>query len=182
MKTTRRVPDGDAGDRLDREATWRVSSRRGYWLGRGLAAAAFALVGANVLRHGGSANAVMGAIVLALFGALALYALRQGLRRGPRLVLSPEGVDAADLGVGPIPWRDIGDVERFGSQEAPFLALRVLDPGPVLARMPPWPRFMARLLARQGLPYFSVNLIGVDRDVAEIARRAAALLARGGAT
>jgi hypothetical protein len=127
------------------------------------------------LRQGGGASLALGVVGLALFGAFALYALRQGLRPGPRLTLDALGFDAADLGVGRIDWSAVEHVESFGSSEAPFLAFHVRDPEAIAARMPAWPRFVQRLLRAQGLPAYSVNLIGVDRDPAQVAARAKAL-------
>lgn len=158
-----------------RDATcFRVSSQRRYWLTRGVAAAAFAVVCAAALRQGSGPAAALGVAGLALFGLLALYALRQGLRTRPRLTLDASGFDAPDLGVGPIAWSAVEHVQVFGSREAPFIAFHVRDPAAVVARMPAWPRFVQRLLRAQGLPPFAVNLIGVDRDPADIAEWAKA--------
>lgn len=154
--------------------TYRVHGDRGYWLKRGLAAAAFAVACAVGLRHGAGLPSALAIAGLALFGPLALYALRQGVRTGPRLTVDALGLDAADLGVGRIAWSEVEHVQLFGSSEAPFLAVHVRDPAGVLARMPAWPRFMQRLLRAQGLPAFSVNLIGVDRAPTDVAARARA--------
>ena len=157
------------------ESTLEVRSKRGFWLVRGLGAVAFAVACAVSMRTANAWQVALGAIGAAMFGAFALYALRQGLRRGPRLVLRPGGFEAADLGVGLVSWSDIETVEQFGSAEAPFIAFHLRDPTPWIARQPPWPRFVRRLLAAQGLPTFSVNLIGVDKDPGVIAFRARAL-------
>ena len=158
-----------------RDATaFRVSSQRRYWLTRGVAAAAFAIVCAAGLRQGSGPAAALGVVGLALFGTLALYALRQGLRTRPRLTLDAIGFDAPDLGVGPIAWSEVEHVQVFGSREAPFIAFHVRDPATLAARMPAWPRLVQRLLRAQGLPAFAVNLIGVDRDPADIAEWAKA--------
>jgi hypothetical protein len=151
---------------------YRVHTHRSFWLWRGLGAAAFAVACVLAMRSGGALVTVLGALGAAMFGFFAAYALRQLLRRGPRLTLGPEGVDVADLRVGTIAWTEIEGVEAFGSHEAPFIAFHVRDPAPWLARMPPWSRLVARWLRASGLPLFSVNLIGVDRDVGEIASRA----------
>jgi hypothetical protein len=156
-------------------AAYRVGNRPRYWLWRGLGAAAFAAVCVGAMLGDTVVGYLSGAVGAVLFGAFALYALRQGLRRGPRLTLDAEGVDAADLGVGVIPWRDIADVAWFGSRDAPMLGLVVADPAPYLARMPGWPRRMQRLLMAQGLPAFSVNLIGVDGDPTEVGPRTLAM-------
>lgn len=155
-----------------------VHSRRRYWLGRGLAAVVFAIACGAAMRTGSAPMLVFGAIGLVLFAAFAAYALRQLMRRGPRLVLGVDGVDAADLGVGTIPWTDLVEVAPFGSNEAPFLALQAEDPARWLAAMPGWPARVQRLLERQGLPLFSVNLIGVDADPWEIADEARQLWER----
>ena len=160
---------------IDTDAPYRVLNRRSFWLARGLAAAAFAVACALALRSGSAWYAALGAAGMAMFGAFAAYALRQGLRSGPRLVLDANGVDAADLGAGVIGWDAIEHVQSFGSAEAPFIAFHVRDPEPVLARLSPWARTMQRLLRAQALPLFSVNLIGVDRDPGEIAQRACEL-------
>jgi hypothetical protein len=158
-----------------RDATaFRVSSQRRYWLTRGVAAGAFAVVCAASLRRGSGPAAALGVAGLLLFGSLALYALRQGLRTRPRLTLDATGFDAPDLGVGPIAWSEVEHVQVFGSREAPFIAFHVRDPAAFAARMPPWPRVVQRVLRAQGLPAFAVNLIGVDRDPADIAEWAKA--------
>jgi hypothetical protein len=154
-----------------------VRTARLFWLARGLGAIALALACAWAIRAGGGFAIIMGSLGVALFGAMTLFALRQLLRRGPRLVLDPTGVDAADLGIGVVPWRDIEGVQLFGSPQAPFIAFHLRDPAPHVARLSPWPRFVTKLLAAQGLPLFSINLIGVDREPAEIVRQARAYLA-----
>jgi hypothetical protein len=156
-------------------APYRVCSDRRFWLARGLAAAAFAIACALALRTGGTLAFALGLAGLVMFAAFAAYALRQGLRSAPRLTLAASGVEAADLGVGVIAWDAIEHVQSFGSAEAPFIAFHVLDPQTYVARMSPWARFVQRLLRVQGLPAFSVNLIGVDRDPGEIAVRARVL-------
>ena len=113
-----------------------------------------------------------------MFGAFAIYALRQLLRSGPRLVLREEGFEAADLGVGLVPWSEVLDVEAFGSPEAPFVLMRIADTSPKLAAMGGWPRFMAGLLRRSGLPRISINLIGIDGDAREVAEFARSLWQR----
>src|SRR5688572_504713 len=128
---------------------WHVRNKRGFWLARGLGAAALAVACVIGLRGPGFVVA-LGVAGLVLFGAFAAYALRQGLRRGPRLTLDASGVDAADLGAGTIPWGQVEHVEAFGSHEAPFIAFHVGDPARHLARMPAWPRLLQRLLRAQG--------------------------------
>ena len=155
-----------------------VRTDRGYWITRGLGAAALTLGCALALRASAGYAVGIGVLGAAMFGFFTAYALRQGLRRGPRLVLDAIGVDAADLGVGVIPWAHIQHVQAFGSAQAPFVAFHVADPAPWLARMPPWARMVARLHVASGLPLFSVNLIGVDRDAGEVARRALSLMDR----
>ena len=145
-----------------------VSSRPWFWIGRALGAAAFG-VGSGVLATDGTTTSrVLGTLGAVLFGAFALYGLRQALRRGPRLVLSADGVMAADAGPDLIPWDEITGVEAFGSDAAPFIGFGLRDAAARVARMPPWPRFMARLLAAQGVRPLAVNLIGVDRSPAEV--------------
>lgn len=163
--------DGAATD-----ANWRVCSKRGFWIGRALSAVALAVGSLFFMRAHTGISAAAGAVGIALFGSFALYALRQLLRGERRLALSTAGFDAADLGVGTIPWAEVEHVQSFGSREAPFVAFHVRDPGPWLARMSPWPRMIVRLLRAQGLPSFSINLIGVDREPFAIASRARTLL------
>lgn len=152
-----------------------VRTKRAYWAWRGLGALAFALACGWFLRTAHGANAVFGALGLVMFGFFAAYALRQGLRRQPRLSLTPDGFEAADLAVGLVPWTDVVDVQAFGSGEAPFVLFLVNEPERYLARMPGWQRQMAVLLRRSGLPMFSVNLIGVDANAWEVTERALAL-------
>ena len=147
----------------------RVNSRRGYWGGRGLAALALATVCAWNIRAGTALGTAMGAVGALVFGCFAVYALRQLLRRGPRLLLSRAGFDAADLGLGLVPWSDVAEVQAFGSPQAPFVAFLVPDAERYLGRMGWYPRTMARWLRASGLPWLSVNLIGVDSDAHEVA-------------
>jgi hypothetical protein len=143
---------------------------------RGLGALAFAVICTYALRKApGFFPAALGVGGAAMFGAFALDALFQLLRPGPRLVLRREGFEAADLGVGLVPWDQVAVVDPFGSAEAPFIAFRLADPKPWIPRLPPWARRVRRLHAASGLPAFSVSLIGVDRDAAEVTRRAQAL-------
>jgi hypothetical protein len=155
-----------------------VRSRRGYWLGRGAGALAFASACALSAWRGSGATLAFGLVGLLLFATFAVYALRQLLRSAPRLRLDAGGFEAADLGVGPIPWSDVEHLQVFGSREAPFIAFHVRDPEAYVARMPPWPRMMVRLLAASGLPRFSVNLVGVDQDVGQVAGHARRWLQR----
>jgi hypothetical protein len=134
---------------------------------RGLGAVLLAFGSAMYLRAG-AGSAWIGLTGAVLFGLFGVYALRQLLRRGPRLVLGPDGFDAADWGIGPVPWSEVENVQWFGSREAPFMAFHVRDPGPHIARMPWWPRLVLRLHRASGLPSFSVNLIGVDRDPGDV--------------
>jgi hypothetical protein len=155
------------------QAVLRVQSRRSYWAARGLGALAFAVVCVFALRARGNVLALaLGIAGFVMFGFFALYALRQLLRRGPRLVLSPAGFEAADLGIGVVPWADVAEVQAFGSPQAPFIAFRVPDADAYLRRMPWYPRSMVRLLRASGLPMFSLNLIGVDQPAHEVVRRA----------
>ena len=156
----------------------RVRSRRSYWAWRGLGAAAFAVACAWALRSGNLANQLMGTAGLVLFGALSMYALRQLLRRGPRLVLKEAGFEAADLKVGLVPWSEVIEVQAFGSAEAPFVLMRVAGTSPCLARLAGWPRLSVALLRRSGLPPFSINLIGIEGDSGEVIQRARALWLR----
>jgi hypothetical protein len=159
---------------------WHVVARRGFWFWRGLGAVALAVGCAISLRTASGLAVALGVTGCVMFGVFAAYALRQGLRRRPRLTLGPQGVEAADLGVGPIPWTAIDAVQGFGSPEAPFVQFLVSEPQAWLARLPAWPRFVARLLRVQGLAPFCVNLIGVDRAPADIVRHATALHFRHG--
>lgn len=121
----------------------------------------------------------LGLVGAAMFGFFGLYAARQLLRRGPRLEFSPNGVTVSDMGIGLIPWKDVEHIQSFGSSEAPFIAFHVNDPRPYLDRMPPWARVLSSVHAKSGLPAFSVNLIGVDQDAAQIYRRALTLWQQG---
>jgi hypothetical protein len=154
-----------------------VHSRRRYWLARGAGAILFALVCGSAMREGGGLAILLGGVGMLMFGSFAAYALRQLLRREPRLMLSQEGFIAADLDIGLVPWRDVAEVQGFGSPRAPFIAFLVPDATGYLERMPWYPRAIVRLLSGSGLPMFSVNLIGVDRSVWDIARQAEALRA-----
>lgn len=156
-----------------------VRSDRRFWLGRTAAGTALMAGCGWAMTDDSRLMPMLGGAGVMLFGALTLFGLRQLLRRGPRLTLSAAGVDARDLRLGEIPWADIEAVEIFGSAEAPFLALRVAEAAPYPRRAPWWPRSVARLLHAQGLPLFSVNLIGVDRSTHEILRYAAARIRRG---
>jgi hypothetical protein len=159
-------------------ATFTVHTRRGYWLMRGLGAAVLAVACALAVPASHGLAVGVGLLGAAMFGFFTLYALRQGLRTGPRLTLSEAGVDATDLGLGVIPWAHIDGVQAFGSAQAPFVAFHVADAAPWLARMSPWPRWIARWHVASGLPLFSVNLIGVDRDAGEVVRQAHRLKGR----
>ena|SRR5690242_991853 len=152
-----------------------VGTRRAYWAWRGLAALGFAAACGWSLRAANGSTQLIGALGLPMFGSFAAYALRQGLRRGPRLRLTREGFDAADLGIGLVPWTQVEEVQAFGSDEAPFVLFLVPDAPRYLARMPWWPRFMAGWLRRSGLPMFSINLIGVEGSAWEVVARACAL-------
>jgi hypothetical protein len=158
--------------------TLRVHNRRSYLLGHAASVLVVAAVAIVWWPKAVGANALAIAIFVLLFGPVSLSGLRQALRPGPRLVLGPDGVAAADLGVGTIPWSAIGDVRPFSSEGTPFVTFRILEAAPWLARMPVWPRFVARLQALLRMPYFTVNLIGVDHDPAAIVRCAQAWLAR----
>ena len=164
---------GQSGSGLPLRYT--VRTKRSYWAARGLGAAALALACAAFLRTGAGIGLVVGVAGFLMFGAFTAYALRQLLRTQPRLTLDHAGIDAGDLGVGAIPWAEIDCVQTFGSHEAPFIAFHVREPERYVARMSPWARAIQRLHRVSGLPAFSVNLIGVDRDLAEIAERAHAL-------
>lgn len=155
--------------------TYRVRSRTAYWLGRGFAAAAFAVVCALALPTAAGAKWAFCAVGMALFGFFTGYALRQLLRRAPRLDLTRAGFTAADLGRSSIPWTQVVAIESFGSREAPFIAFLVPTADAHRAGLSPWARMMVGMLGRSGMPAFSINLIGVDRDVGEIVGRARAL-------
>ena len=147
-----------------------------YWLVRSAGSALFCVGCAMAMRAGGVPTQVMGGAGLVLFGVLGLYGVRQLLRRAPRITISDAGIEAADLGVGTIPWTHVEAVEHFGSAEAPFLAIVVTEPERYLAAMRPTRRLVTRLLTAQGLPMFSINLMGIDHDPDTIERRARAHL------
>lgn len=151
-----------------------VRSDRRYWGSR--VGGALVLGSGCVLasRSDSPLTVLSGLAGAAFFLPFAVYAMRQLLRRQPRLVLSREGVIAADAGVGLIAWEEIANVELFGSSEAPFIALTLHDAPRLLARMPWWPRLVARVLRAQGLQPLAINLMGVDRpatDIEKYARR-----------
>jgi hypothetical protein len=161
------------------DAPFVVAGRRGFWLGRGAVAAVFAGVCGASVRYPSLVVAITGVVGAVMFGALALFALRECLRRGPRLTLDRRGVEVPGLGIGVIAWDRIAAVEAFGSNEAPFLAFHVREPDAFLAQLPRRARLVARWLRAQGLPVLSVHLIGIDRPVDEVAQRARAFWRAG---
>jgi len=165
--TMRSQPLPETSDPLDPRAAdevVKVISDRRYWAWRGLAAAGFACASVAAFRPVSGAMALFGIVGALLFGTLALYAARQRLRREPRLVLDATGFVPADFGLGRIPWTDVADIEMFGSAEAPFLALVLVDAERWRTRMPAPARMLASVHRMSGLPLLSVSLIGIAQD------------------
>ena len=145
-------------------------TKSSFWLSRAVGGLAMAAVSVMMARAGaGSAVGWVGIVGVIFFGAGAVVGIFQGTRRGPRLTIDEQGIHDRTLGVGVIAWSDIANAEPYGVARQPFVALHLREPSKYLERASPLKRFLARLNRGSGLTPFSVNLVGLDADPAQVA-------------
>jgi hypothetical protein len=146
-------------------------TQRGFWLLRALGAAGMATIGAIwVVKAGlGSFQGWFSMLVLAFGGVGAVVGIREGTRRGPRLTLDERGLHDRSLGVGVIEWSDITRASPYWMAKKPFVALELRDPAKYVARASRFKQLLARQAVANGLPPFSVNLVGVNADATKVA-------------
>jgi hypothetical protein len=95
--------------------------------------------GVWLLVSGGTANVVLGGVLVAFFGVGAVRALLRLVRGRALLVATPDGVDdgGSVVAAGFLPWSEIGSIDVLSARGGGMLVIGVRDPEAVLARTSP---------------------------------------------
>jgi len=108
-----------------------------------------------LLLSGGTANLVLGVVLLLFFGASGASAAVRLVRARPLLVATPEGIDdgGSIVAAGFLPWTEVGAIDVLAARGGGMLVIGVRDPEAVLARTAPARARVGRVQAgRLGSP------------------------------
>ncbi|HKT27274.1 STM3941 family protein [Dyella sp.] len=143
------------------------ASRRRYalWL---IMSSGFVLTGAFMVAFGDTFQTWLGLAYMMFFGAGVLLFLWQLVDARPRLVIDDRGVFDRTLGVGVIPWSDIGGAYVRSIYSVDVICLQLRDPRPWLQRLSPIKRALAPANKALGFTPLSLNLDGVAADVRQV--------------
>ncbi|MFC5139182.1 STM3941 family protein [Actinomycetospora rhizophila] len=95
--------------------------------------------GVWLLLAGGTANLVLGAVLVLFFGVGAVRAVLRLVRGKPLLIATPEGIDdgGSIVAAGFLPWSELGTIDVLPARGGAMLVIGVRDPEAVLARTTP---------------------------------------------
>ena len=95
--------------------------------------------GAWLVASGGTANLVLGVVLLLFFGVSGARGAVALVRARPLLVATPEGVEdgGSVVAAGFLPWSEIGSIDVLSARGGGMLVIGVRDPEAVLARTSP---------------------------------------------
>jgi hypothetical protein len=128
-------------------------------------------VSAVCVAIGGVKATVVGWCGLVFFGFAAFLTFSRLFRRGPRLIISPQGIDDIRDGWGLIPWNEIEEIKTATVQKQEFIILVVSDPEKFVQRQSTVMRGIARVNASLlGTPIF-INTQGLSGTTDEIFAR-----------
>jgi hypothetical protein len=150
------------------------------------AALAFVVVAALILSPGTRPAASLGTPLetfvgwagIAFFGACALVLARQLSDPRPRIVIDDAGVFDRTLGVGVIPWDEIGDAQLRYIGGHPFISLQLRNEEAWLVKLRPMHRRLAAANRALGFGALNLNLSATRADPAQVlhlVRRCAAV-------
>ncbi|MEJ2887028.1 STM3941 family protein [Actinomycetospora aeridis] len=132
--------------------------------------------GVWLLLAGGTANLVLGAVLVVFFGVGAVRAALRLARGKPLLVATREGVDdgGSIVAAGFLPWSELGTIDVLRARGGSMLVIGVRDPEAVLARTTPARAKVGRAQAgRLGSPVVlppSVLPVPADELAADLER------------
>lgn len=150
--------------------------RRGRVALTAAGAVVFVLLGAWLLTFGEVRPVVAGAAAVLFFGIVAVLLARRSRDRSPALVIDRDGLhdNASALAAGLVPWGQITGIGTLEVWSQRMLAVQLVDPEPLLARLGPVRGRVARAnLQRYGAAvHIPQNMlpITVDEVCAEIQR------------
>ncbi len=129
-----------------------------------LAAIGFVVGGVFLVARGSGADAWVGWMSIAFFGAgIPLFA-RQLLDSKPRVILDDAGVFDRTLGVGAIPWSEIKGAYVKSVHGNSFVCLVLTDPDRWVRKLPAVQRKLVQTNEALGFQPLNINLSGTAVD------------------
>lgn len=120
---------------------------------------------------GGGTTRIVGWCGLVFAGLAALVMFSRVFKRGPRLIIGPQGIDDIRDGWGLIPWGEIEEIKKATVQKQEFIILVVSEPEKFVSRQSAVMRGIARVNASLlGTPIY-INTQGLSGTTDEIFAR-----------
>jgi len=95
---------------------------------------------------------LIGVVTVAFFGSVAVAILYRLVRPSPAITINAQGItdNASGLGVGLIPWEEIGEVREYRVGKQAFLGIFTKDPDALINKLPRWKRTAIRANLKLG--------------------------------
>lgn len=142
--------------------------KRSHWKIVLLLIVSLTFVAAGAFLVARSPDKWVGWMSITFFGGCAAVFVWQLLDSRPRLIIDDRGIFDRTLGVGVIPWSEIVDAFPRTIASCRFVCLVLRQPEEYLSRLPRRRRPFASLNRELGFTDFSINLIDIGVDPAEL--------------